>query len=38
MTWVAAAVGGSALLGYLGSEKQAGAATSAANQQYQATL
>ena len=38
MTWVAAAIGGGAVLGYLGAEKQAGAATSAAGQQYQATL
>tara|TARA_R110000868_G_scaffold76103_1_gene219164 strand:- start:1074 stop:1775 length:702 start_codon:yes stop_codon:yes gene_type:complete len=37
MTWVAVAIGGSALLGYMGSQRQAGAATSAAQQQYQAT-
>lgn len=37
MTWVAAAIGGSALLGYMGSQSQAGAAQNAANLQYQAT-
>jgi len=37
MTWVAVAIGGSALLGYLGSQEQAGAATNASNLQYQAT-
>ena len=37
MSWVAVAIGGSALLGYMGSQRQAGAATSAAQQQYQAT-
>jgi len=37
MTWVAVAIGGSALLGYMGSQRQAGAVTSAAQQQYQAT-
>ena len=37
MTWVAVAIGGSALLGYMGSQQQAGAATSAAGQQYAAT-
>lgn len=37
MTWVAVAIGGSAVLGYMGSQRQAGAATSAAQQQYQAT-
>ena len=37
MTWVAVAIGGSALLGYMGSQEQAGAATNAANLQYQAT-
>jgi len=38
MTWVAVAIGGSALLGYAGASKQAGAATSAAEKQYQASL
>jgi len=37
MTWVAAAIGGSALLGFLGANKQAGAAQSASQLQYQAT-
>ena len=37
MTWVAAAIGGSALLGYMGAQSQAGAAENAANLQYQAT-
>ena len=37
MSWVAVAIGGSALLGYMGSQRQASAATSAAQQQYQAT-
>ena len=37
MTWVAVAIGGGALLGYMGSQQQAGAATSAAGQQYAAT-
>jgi hypothetical protein len=37
MTWVAVAIGGAAVLGYMGSQKQASAATSAAQQQYQAT-
>jgi hypothetical protein len=37
MTWVAVAIGGSALLGYMGSKEQAGAAESASNLQYQAT-
>jgi hypothetical protein len=36
MTWVAAAIGGSALLGYMGSQQQAGAATSAARMQADA--
>jgi hypothetical protein len=34
---VAWAIGGAALLGYMGSQQQAGAATSAAGQQYAAT-
>ena len=38
MTWVAAAIGGGAVLGYLGSQKQAGAAQSAAQQQYAGTV
>ena len=38
MTWVAVAVGGSALLGYMGSQNQAGAARDAANTQLQGTL
>jgi len=38
MTWVAVAIGGSALLGYMGSKEQAGAAESASNLQYQATM
>ena len=38
MTWVAVAIGGSALLGYMGSQEQAGAAGNAANLQYQGTL
>jgi hypothetical protein len=37
MSWVAVAIGGSALLGYMGSQGQASAASSAAGQQYQAT-
>ncbi len=37
MTWVAAAIGGSALLGFLGSQKQAEAATQGGQIQYQAT-
>ena len=37
MTWVAVAIGGSALLGYAGAKKQAGAAESASQMQYQAT-
>ena len=37
MTWVAAAIGGGALLGYLGSTKQAGAAQQAAQTQLQGT-
>lgn len=37
MSWVAVAIGGSAILGYMGSQNQASAATSAANQQYAAT-
>jgi hypothetical protein len=37
MTWVAVAIGGSALLGYVGAKKQAGAAESASQMQYQAT-
>lgn len=37
MTWVAAAIGGSALLGFIGASGQADASRSAANQQYQAT-
>ena len=37
MTWVAVAIGGAAVLGYMGSQQQAGAATSAAGQQYAAT-
>jgi len=37
MTWVAAAIGGSALLGFLGSQKQAEAATQGGQLQYQAT-
>jgi hypothetical protein len=38
MTWVAVAVGGSAVLGYMGSQNQAGAARDAANTQLQGTL
>jgi hypothetical protein len=38
MTWVAVAVGGSALLGYMGSQNQASAAQNAANTQLQGTL
>jgi hypothetical protein len=38
MTWVAVAVGGSALLGYMGSQNQASAARDAANTQLQGTL
>jgi hypothetical protein len=37
MTWVAVAIGGSALLGLYGANKQAGAAQSASQLQYQAT-
>jgi len=37
MTWVAVAIGGSAVLGYMGSQRQASAASSAANLQSQAT-
>ena len=37
MTWVAAAIGGAAVLGYMGSQQQAGAAENAANLQYQST-
>jgi len=37
MTWVAVAIGGSALLGYMGSRKQAKAAESASELQYQST-
>ena len=37
MTWVAAAIGGSALLGAWGASKQAGAASNAADLQYKAT-
>jgi len=37
MTWVAVAIGGSALLGYAGAQKQAGAAQGASQLQYQAT-
>jgi hypothetical protein len=37
MTWVAAAIGGSALLGFLGSQNQASAAQSAAQTQLQGT-
>jgi hypothetical protein len=37
MTWVAVAIGGSALLGYVGAKKQAGAAESASQLQYQST-
>ena len=37
MTWVAVAIGGSALLGYAGAQKQAGAAQSASQLQYEAT-
>lgn len=37
MTWVAVAIGGSALLGYAGAKKQAGAAESASQMQYQAS-
>jgi hypothetical protein len=36
MTWVAAAIAGSAALGYIGSQKQAGAATQAAQMQADA--
>jgi hypothetical protein len=38
MTWVAVAIGGSAVLGYMGAKKQAGAAESASQLQYQATM
>ena len=37
MTWVAVAIGGSAVLGYMGAKKQAGAAETASELQYQAT-
>jgi hypothetical protein len=37
MTWVAVAIGGSALLGLYGAKKQAGAAESASQLQYEAT-
>jgi hypothetical protein len=37
MTWVAVAIGGSAVLGYMGARKQAGAAESAAAGQMEAT-
>lgn len=37
MTWVAVAIGGSAVLGYMGARKQAGAAESAAAGQVEAT-
>jgi hypothetical protein len=37
MTWVAVAIGGSAVLGYMGASKQAGAAQSAAAGQMEAT-
>jgi hypothetical protein len=37
MSWIAVAIGGSALLGYMGSQNQAGAAENAANLQYQGT-
>jgi hypothetical protein len=37
MTWVAVAIGGSALLGFMGAGKQASAAESASQLQYQAT-
>lgn len=37
MTWVAAAIGGSALLGFMGAGKQASAARDASQLQYQAT-
>jgi hypothetical protein len=37
MTWVAAAIGGSALLGLFGANKQAKAATNASQLQYQST-
>ena len=37
MSWVAVAIGGSALLGLYGANKQAGAAQSASQLQYQAT-
>jgi hypothetical protein len=37
MTWVAAAIGGSALLGYMGAGKQASAAKDASQLQFQAT-
>lgn len=37
MTWVAVAIGGSALLGYAGARKQAGAAQDASQLQFQAT-
>ena len=36
MSWIAAAIGGAAILGYAGASKQASAATSAANTQAQA--
>jgi len=37
MTWVAVAIGGSALLGYVGSKNQASAAQNASQLQYQST-
>jgi len=37
MSWVRVAIGGSALLGYMGSQNQAGAARDASQLQYQAT-
>ena len=37
MTWIAVAIGGSAVLGYMGARKQAGAAESAAAGQMEAT-
>lgn len=37
MSWVAVAIGGSALLGYMGSQNQASAAQNASQMQYQAT-
>ena len=37
MSWLNVAVGGAAVLGFMGANKQASAASQAANQQYQAT-